>query len=308
MRQTSLLLFLTLGVAILASAQEHRVRVVEEAVSGEAAGEHGSGVHGAVFIGGGEHQMAFMGGPDVRFEGGVVENAPYSAEGVSEVLQTLGDGNRIKRESRTKVYRDSRGRTRRETSLEGVGPWATGEPHHMIFINDPVESVQWAVNPQNKTAIKMEIPKIELHVAGEHTSSTADYTRHLVEEQGAGHQRMRIVRRGSDGGEAPDVGRESLGQRMIEGVMADGERTTTTIPAGAMGNEREIEISYERWHSPELQVEVLTERSDPRMGTTTYRLTNIQRTEPLPGLFEPPADYTVEDAKTRTMSRRVQVR
>ncbi len=304
MRQTSLVLFLTLGVGVCVSAQEHRVRVVKELKKAVSGGEHGGGIKGAIFK---EHQIMFMGGPDVQFEGSVVENAPYSAEGVSEMVQTLADGNRIKRESRTKVFRDGQGRTRRETSLEGVGPWTAGDPHNMIFINDPVQGVQWVLNPQDKTAIKMEVPKIEFHLEGDHTSSEANFTQHVVEEGGAGYKRMKIIKRGGDGGELPGVERESLGQRMIEGVMADGERTTTKIPAGAMGNEREIEIGYERWHSAELQVDVLTERSDPRMGKTTYRLENIQRTEPLPGLFEPPADYTVEDAKARTVTRRLHV-
>jgi len=308
MRQISFLLFLTLGVGVCASAQERRVKVIQKAVNAEALDEHGSGIHGAVFMGDGDPQMMFMGRPDTHFEGGVVENAPYSAESVSEMEQTLADGNRIKHENRTKVYRDGLGRTRRETSLAGVGPWATGEPHSMIFINDPSASVQWAVNPQNKTAIKMEIPKMGLHVERDHTSSVSSSTEHLVNEEGAGYKRMHIIKRGGEGGETPATASESLGQRMIEGVMADGERTTTKIPAGAMGNEREIEISYERWHSPELGVDVLTERSDPRMGKTTYRLTNIQRTEPSPSLFEPPADYTIEDSKARAVTRTLRVK
>jgi hypothetical protein len=31
------------------------------------------------------------------------------------------------------------------------------------------------------------------------------------------------------------------------------------------------------------------------MGETTYRLTNIQLIEPLPMLFEVPADYTIQE-------------
>ena len=61
---------------------------------------------------------------------------------------------------------------------------------------------------------------------------------------------------------------ESLGKRMIEGVEADGTRYTTVIPAGQIGNEREIEVVFERWHSAELGVDVSTKRSDPRSGVT----------------------------------------
>ncbi|MBO0862875.1 MAG: hypothetical protein J2P21_31130 [Chloracidobacterium sp.] len=44
---------------------------------------------------------------------------------------------------------------------------------------------------------------------------------------------------------------ESLGSQVIEGLAADGVLITHTIPAGSMGNERPIEITYERWYSNE---------------------------------------------------------
>jgi TonB family protein len=86
---------------------------------------------------------------------------------------------------------------------------------------------------------------------------------------------------------------ESLGKQLVEGVEAEGTRQTVEIPAGAIGNERPIEIVFKRWYSPELQVLVMTKHSDPRFGETTYRLTNISRTEPARELFEVPGDYTL---------------
>lgn len=91
---------------------------------------------------------------------------------------------------------------------------------------------------------------------------------------------------------------ESLGKQMIEGVEAEGTRNVTTIPAGKIGNERPIEIVFERWYSPELQTVVMTRHADPRFGETTYRLTNISRDEPSHSLFEVPAGYTVKEAPT----------
>ena len=88
---------------------------------------------------------------------------------------------------------------------------------------------------------------------------------------------------------------ESLGTQNIEGVPADGTRTTTIIPAGSIGNERDIEIVYEKWYSKELLMTVFSRRSDPRTGEQTYRLTNINRSDPPLTLFAPPADYTVID-------------
>jgi hypothetical protein len=88
---------------------------------------------------------------------------------------------------------------------------------------------------------------------------------------------------------------ESLGRQTIEGVQAEGSRTTVTIPAGAIGNERPIQVVSERWYSPELQTLVMTRHSDPRFGETTYRLTNVSRSEPDHSLFEVPAGYKITD-------------
>ena len=90
--------------------------------------------------------------------------------------------------------------------------------------------------------------------------------------------------------------KESLGKQTIEGVEAEGTRTTVTIPADEIGNELPIQIVTERWYSPELQTAVMTRHRDPRFGETIYRLTNINRSEPARTLFEVPADYTIKDA------------
>ena len=76
-----------------------------------------------------------------------------------------------------------------------------------------------------------------------------------------------------------------------------------TIPAGEIGNELPINIVSERWYSPELQTIVMTRRSDPRMGETVYRLTNINRSEPARSLFEVPADYTVKEGPGANIER-----
>ena len=60
------------------------------------------------------------------FGGKTVKNAPYSAEAVTETIQTLGDGNRIVNRISSLLYRDSEGRTRREQSLKGLGIFGSG--------------------------------------------------------------------------------------------------------------------------------------------------------------------------------------
>lgn len=92
---------------------------------------------------------------------------------------------------------------------------------------------------------------------------------------------------------------ENLGQQNIEGVSATGSRTTTTIPAGAVGNLQPIKVVVEQWVSSDLQVLVMTRHSDPRSGDTTYRLQSIVRAEPDRSLFTVPADYTMKESGIR---------
>ena len=107
---------------------------------------------------------------------------------------------------------------------------------------------------------------------------------------------------GVAGVKVPDPGAttEQLGQKIIEGVPADGTRTTTIIPAGTIGNEQPIKVISEQWFSQDLQVLVSTRHSDPRSGETVYRLVNIVRGEQDRSLFEVPADYTIKEPRMRT--------
>ena len=82
----------------------------------------------------------------------------------------------------------------------------------------------------------------------------------------------------------------------MEGVTVTGTRTTRTIPAGQIGNERPLSIVTEVWTSPELKTVIYSKRSDPRMGDQTFQLTNIVRAEPDPSLFIVPSDFKIEDS------------
>ena len=66
---------------------------------------------------------------------------------------------------------------------------------------------------------------------------------------------------------------ESVGKQMIEGVNAEGTRSVSTIEAGAIGNDRPIQVSSESWYSDELQMVVMSKHSDPRTGDESFRLT-----------------------------------
>ena len=99
---------------------------------------------------------------------------------------------------------------------------------------------------------------------------------------------------------------ESLGTQMVDGIAAEGTRYTDTIPAGAIGNERQIDIVRERWYSPELQMVILIRHSDPRYGETTQRLSNIDRSEPDTSLFSVDGYEIKEGFGQRFMEQRIE--
>ena len=222
--------------------------------------------------------------------GEVVTAAPYTATATTESTQVLADGNRIVNKTSSFVARDSQGRTRRETDLHRIGTMQVDSPK-TVFINDPTTHTQYIFTPGGGEATKVvrsegnwkEGPQIiELRRARE--QRLKDKT--IVTVQGA-HE-------GQQSKESSEqVKHEDLGTQTIEGVSAQGKRETATIPAGQIGNERPIEILTETWFSPDLHTMVLRKHSDPRMGESTYRLTDIKRNEPDAALFQPPAGAKV---------------
>ncbi|MFO1295898.1 MAG: hypothetical protein U1F25_05030 [Rubrivivax sp.] len=87
----------------------------------------------------------------------------------------------------------------------------------------------------------------------------------------------------------------ALPARDIDGVRANGERTTWTIEAGRVGNERPIQIVREVWTAPELLLTVSSRDFDPRSGEVNYRLRSLKRGEPEAELMRVPADYTRQE-------------
>jgi hypothetical protein len=223
---------------------------------------------------------------EMSFGGGVVKGAPFSAETGTEMTQTLSDGNRIIHKTSGKLYRDSDGRTRREQTLGSLGFWMPAEePQLLVFVNDPVAGVNYVLETKNKIARKLPAPPSD-GMAGVQATSP---------EGGGKGERVSI---GAKANVMPFPGEtktESLGKQQIEGVEAEGTRTTLTIPAGKIGNELPIQVISERWFSPELKIVVRSEHSDPQFGKTVYQLTNINRDEPARSFFEVPPDYTVKD-------------
>jgi hypothetical protein len=163
---------------------------------------------------------------------------------------------------------------------------------------DPVAQVSYTLNLTDKTAEKMSIPS----VAPGPSAATAGARQVFVTQSGAVQvpdappppPAIAIAKSlGSE--EHAEVTTEDLGTETMEGLLVTGTRTTRTIPAGEIGNEKPISILTEVWTSPDLKTIVYSKRSDPRMGEQTFKLANIVRAEPDASLFTVPADFKLTD-------------
>ncbi|MEO8257718.1 MAG: hypothetical protein ABI868_10285 [Acidobacteriota bacterium] len=196
---------------------------------------------------------------------------PFSADAVTDMTQTLPDGNRIERRSTSTLARDSVGRTRREQALPPIGPIVVEPERRMITISDPTQRVHYLLDPVRKMAIKSTVPS-------------------------SPRSRGELPSRGTPNLPRPEITSIRLGTRPIAGLQAEGTRETLTIPAARFGNVRAIDVVTERWYAADLKVVVESRRTDPRDGTVLYQLFNIVRLEPAASLFQVPPDYTVVDS------------
>lgn len=220
--------------------------------------------------------------------GKTVKGAPFSAIAETSFVQPLLGGGQTTRKSTAKLYRDSEGRTRREQTLNNVGPFATAEDTpEMVFINDPVAGVNYTLDARSRTARKSSA-RPEMPPDGRKPPSFSESKRREPPPDG------RKPSAESNSGAKT----ETLGKQIIEGIEAEGTRTTITIPPEKSGYDQPLEIVSERWYAPALQEVILSKHRDPRYGETSYRLTNISRSEPPAVLFQPPADYTVSESRS----------
>ncbi|CAN5363843.1 hypothetical protein BH10ACI2_BH10ACI2_06610 [soil metagenome] len=252
---------------------------------------------------------------------GVTKNAPFTADESGQTVRVMADGNSITENWTGKIARNSLGNTRREITggkadnasrpfmFDGPGmvTLGTGEGISRVLtarLGSGLAPLSTIVSGTN-----LDSPEIEKAItlaraakAGEGDGGvrvvtgtgavdsgrviTLANTMRAVEADGAvrveGSSIAPIIRTESK----YQSRKESLGTRDFGGFQAEGTRVTITMPAGSVGNERDIEVVSETWFSKELGVVLYSKRSDPRSGETTYQLTNIVRAEPDASLFQ----------------------
>jgi len=242
-----------------------------------------------------------------------VQGEPYSATITNESVQTLADGNRIVQSTSGTIARDSQGRTRQDVNLPSIGNLSATNAPHLVVIHDPVAQTSYTLDLTDKTAQKMPTPPVgpvpppggQSPAPGGQAPPLESNVFYVQSGTVAASGQMpdlpppmpplppmdgpKVLMRDAQG----QATTEDLGSQTMEGVFVTGVRTTRTIPAGQIGNEKPISIVTEVWTSPDLKTVVYSKRSDPRMGEQTFRLTGITRSEPDASLFSVPADFKI---------------
>jgi hypothetical protein len=203
--------------------------------------------------------------------GKVVTGAPYSASFTETTSQTL-PGNSINRTTTGTIARDSQGRTYFTETIT-KGPLAQNGSTTLTFISDPVAGYSYVLNSQAKTAMRRAIrSRNDGHAPRDEFSSTEKNAR-------------------------PGTTVTTLSTPPANwNVNVTGKQITHSIPAGEIGNAAPIVSTTTIWYATDLQTVVYSTHSDPRFGTSTYALSNLNTSEPPASLFQIPAGYSVEDA------------
>jgi hypothetical protein len=216
----------------------------------------------------------------LEFWNPAVTGKPFSATAKSRLVHTLEDGTHIDQTTMTVMYRDAQGRTRNETD-------------NRIQIMDPVAHHEITLDPETHRAVQAYVE------GGAYVPGKEELDPHPAGiRKGQAYKSLGPLPPGATARKrqesAPVV--DDLGLKTVNGVFAHGVRTTLTIPAGFIGNDRDVKVVNETWTSEDLHMLIKSINSDPRFGTSTYELTNIVQAAPSADLFQIPAGYSVKQS------------
>jgi hypothetical protein len=207
-------------------------------------------------------------GPDIFVT--PVPNAPF--HGVVQVERSIvaSDGSFVNLRTIREIGRDSQGRIHNESRMLLPVSENAIPAIRSIHLYDPVSRTRAFLYPANKTfstAIVNHPPSTEPpQLLASPTAPSLPQSQYTREED--------------------------LGMHEIAGISAHGARETQTIPAESNGTGRDIVITDEYWYSEELRMNLMLRHSDPRTGSITMTVTQLDRSEPDPAFFAIPADYT----------------
>lgn len=208
-----------------------------------------------------------------------ISGKPFSASTSTDWTRTLPDGSTVTLHLDAFLARDGMGRIYRERHNFVPADSKSPASLYEIHLTDPVAKTDLLCDGRAYACVLREY---------------RPQTFFETTPEGTYDQGTRTLRR------------EYLGGDTIEGIYVQGTRETTTIAAGARGNDQPIVSSREFWYSDELKTNLAVTRIDPIHGKQVIRLFHISRTEPDSHLWDVPIGFKVLDLRASSGSSSAQ--
>jgi hypothetical protein len=197
-------------------------------------------------------------------------NAPFSATVNAEWIRQLPDGSAITLKNHRAIARDAAGRIFQERRILVPEGGKIESIVSQIEISDPVSHELYICVPSERVC------QLEKFFPPDSPRSAAG----------------RTVRK-----EPGPPGLEDLGKQSVGGLETVGTREMMVIPTGAIGNNSPLLAKREFWYSPQLGVNLISKRQDPRFGSQNFEVTDIALGEPDAKLFEVPSGSKILDLR-----------
>jgi hypothetical protein len=200
-----------------------------------------------------------------------IPNAPFSATVRVERTDVQPNGNTLQLWSEREIARDNEGRIYNEYRPFVPTTTKTAPDAIVIHLYDPQNRMTEYLYPEQKTYRMMILSR----------PPATDTPDDFASPTAAAAPASEFARR------------EDLGYRTITGLQAHGVRVTQTVAAAVSGTGQEVTVTNEYWYSEALRLNLATKLNDPRSGSVTMTVTQIDRREPNATLFGVPAGYTM---------------
>ena len=197
-------------------------------------------------------------------------NAAFAATVNTESIRQLGDGNTITLKNHRGVARDKAGRIFQERRMLVPDDGKHESVVTQIEISDPVART------------------IYICIPAEHRCQLEEFSAPAFAPP---------VAAGSGVSQTNGLRREDLGKQSISGLEVMGTLETAVIESGAIGNNSPLLVRREFWYSPQLGVNLISKRQDPRFGTQNFEVSDIVLSDPDGKLFKVPAGFKVIDLR-----------
>ena len=207
---------------------------------------------------------------------GSVPGYPITATINAENTRTDSHGKTVVVRYRSKMVRDSKGRTRLEWDMTPLGePPKLG--WFMIEIYDPTTRTGIHLQPSTKTASKSHFPAP--NEKPQHVCKASDFPDISPKDL------AQIA--------IEQVSQEELDHDVVDGMAVRHGRESVTPPPNSSAKNPSYTRLTDYWFSQDLQAFVLVKRTGPGKSQHTVKLSGISRREPARSLFTVPPDYQI---------------